>query len=422
MNNQLILKYLMDHGLSYMVARCALLGTLIIVIILVSIISYFLANRFLVKIIQKVILKTKFKWDDIFVKNQVFERLSRLAPALVIFITAPIVFKDLTLTTEYIERATIAYMIFVTLWVIDALISSLTIVFMPFQRKHHFPIRPVLQGLRVIFVLLGIICVISIITDKPAWKLLSGLAGLTAVLMFVFKDTILGFVGGIQLTANNMVALGDWVEMPKYGADGDVIKITLTTVKVQNWDKTISTIPTYAMVSDSFKNWRGMSESGGRRIARSLTIDMNTIRFCDAEMVARFSKIKLLKDYLTKKQQEIEKHNASIPADQAKRINGRNLTNIGTYRAYIETYLRNNQNIHKGMTFLVRQLQPDEKGLPIQIYVFSKDQRWVQYEAIQADIFDHLIAILPEFDLRAFQIPSGNDTFVIDMKKNICEK
>jgi miniconductance mechanosensitive channel len=227
--------------------------------------------------------------------------------------------------------------------------------------------------------------------------------------MLIFRDAILGFVAGIQLSANRMVAHGDWIEMPKYGADGDVLEVTLTTVKVQNWDKTITTIPTYALISESFKNWRGMQKSGGRRIKRAVSIDMNSIRFCDEEMLERFGKIQYISDYIDSKKAELEAFNKAENVDNASLANGRRMTNVGTFRAYVKAYLLNHPMINKDMTFLVRQLKPTEFGLPIEVYVFSKDKVWANYEAIQADIFDHILAVVPEFDLRVYQNPTGSD-------------
>jgi miniconductance mechanosensitive channel len=259
-----------------------------------------------------------------------------------------------------------------------------------------------------VLAVLTVVLIISRLLDKSPWALLSGIGALTAVIMLVFKDSILGFVASVQLTTNDMVRRGDWIEMPKYGADGDVIEVSLNTVKVQNWDKTISTIPTYQLMQDTFKNWRGMSESGGRRIKRALYIDMNSIAFCDEEMLRRFEKIELLKDYLHEKRHEVAATNEGI-GDPDMPTNLRRLTNVGTFRAYVVAYLRAHPKIHKDMTFLVRQLPPNDTGLPIEIYVFSNDQDWARYEAIQADLFDHFLAVLPEFGLRVFQLPSGAD-------------
>ena len=254
------------------------------------------------------------------------------------------------------------------------------------------------------------ILVLSILFDKSPLYFISGLGALTAVLLLIFKDAILGLVAGIQLSLNNLVRKGDWIEMPKYGADGDVIEVSLTSVKVQNWDKTITSIPPHALVADSFKNWRGMSESGGRRIKRSIAIDLRSVRFVDEKLMKQLSKISLLDDYLAEKEKDVEKYNQSEKVDLSEPANGRRLTNVGTFRAYCAAYLNANEKIHKeGMTFLVRQLAPTDRGLPIEIYVFVNDVAWVNYENVQGDIFDHLIASLDRFDLRAYQMPAGGD-------------
>jgi miniconductance mechanosensitive channel len=264
--------------------------------------------------------------------------------------------------------------------------------------------------MQIVTHMLAAIFIISVLLNKEPWGLFSLLGGMTAVTMLVFKDSILGFVAGIQLGANDMIREGDWIEMPKYGADGDVIEVTVNTVKVRNWDKTISTVPTYALITDSFKNWRGMSESGGRRIKRSICIDMNTVKFATEEMLSIFRKMELLKEYVDQKQQQIDADNSEKQIDlSATVVNGRRQTNLGIFRAYLENYLHDNPKIHTGMTFLVRHLQPTAQGLPIEIYVFSSDKNWVNYEAIQADIFDHILAALPEFGLRVYQQPSGAD-------------
>jgi miniconductance mechanosensitive channel len=272
------------------------------------------------------------------------------------------------------------------------------------------PMRPLFQAMTLVLYLFTGIFMASVLLGKEPWSLLTLLGGMTAVTMLVFKDTILGFVAGIQLSANDMVQEGDWIEMPSQGADGDVIEVTVNTVKVQNWDKTISTIPTYALVTQSFKNWRGMSDSGGRRIKRHICIDMNTVRFADEAMLERFRRMDVLTGYVAKKQEEIDAANAERRIDlSATVVNGRRQTNLGIFRAYLVEYLRHHPKIHQNMTFLVRHLQPTPQGLPIEIYVFSNDQAWVNYEAIQADIFDHILAAVSEFGLRVFQQPTGAD-------------
>jgi miniconductance mechanosensitive channel len=265
------------------------------------------------------------------------------------------------------------------------------------------------QVAKILIFVVGIILVIAKLLDQSPVILLSGFGAMTAVLLLLFKDSILGLVAGIQLATNDMVRIGDWIEMPKYGADGDVVEISLHTVKVENWDRTITAIPSYALVSDSFKNWRGMQTSGGRRIKRSIYIDKTSVSFCTEEMVERFKKIQFLTDYISGKQKEIQEYNTGHCIDTSEPVNGRQITNIGTLRAYIENYLRNHPKIHKGMTMMVRQLQPTENGLPLEIYAFTNDTNWVNYEAIQADIFDHILSVIPSFGLRVFQAPSGHD-------------
>ena len=269
--------------------------------------------------------------------------------------------------------------------------------------------------MKILLYFLATILIISIFLSKSPMYLISGIGALAAVLMLVFRDAILGFVAGIQLAANKMVAQGDWIEMPNYGADGDVLEVALTTVKVQNWDKTITTIPTYALISGSFKNWRGMQESGGRRIKRSVNIDMSSIRFCSEEMLERFERIQYISEYIESKKNELKQFNEAAEVDYASLANGRRMTNVGTFRAYVIAYLKGLPVISQDMTFLVRQLQPTENGLPMEIYVFSKDQVWANYEAIQADIFDHILAVVPEFDLRVYQNPTGNDLRNLNM-------
>ncbi len=292
---------------------------------------------------------------------------------------------------------------------LDALILSIQDIYSSSELSASRPIGGYLGAAKIVLYVIGAIFLISVLTGQSPWGILSVLGGLTAVILLIFKDTILGFVASIQISAHDMVRIGDWIEMPKYGADGDVIDVSINTIKVQNWDKTISTIPTYAMVSDAFKNWRGMKESDGRRIKRAVCIDMSSICFCTKEMLARFRKIALLRDYLDMKDREIAEHNARLGIDDSVLVNGRRQTNIGVFRAYITNYLRNHPMINQDMTFLIRHLPPSSEGLPVEIYVFCRDKVWANYEAVQADVFDHILAVVQEFDLRVFQYPSGFD-------------
>ncbi len=277
----------------------------------------------------------------------------------------------------------------------------------PISKTRH--IKGYVQLVQILIVFIGILVIISVIFDAELKGLFLGLGTFAAVLLLVFKDTILGFVASIQVAMNNMVNPGDWISMPGRKTDGVVLEINLNTVKVQNWDKTISTIPTYALVSESFQNWKGMEESGGRRIKRSLSIDMTSVKFCSDEMINRFTRIQLLKDYIDSKEKELNEYNEKNKIDPSVLANGRRMTNLGIFRKYLEGYLHAHPLIHDKMTFLVRQLQPTDKGIPLEIYVFSKDQEWANYEAIQADIFDHILAVIPEFELKVFQNPTGSD-------------
>lgn len=277
------------------------------------------------------------------------------------------------------------------------------------ETRGHFPLRGLLQTVKLVASILTTILAVSLLMDKSPLILLSGLGALSAVLLLVFKDPILGLVAGIQLSANNMLAVGDWLEMPKYGADGDVVDIALTTVKVRNWDKTITTIPTYALISDSFKNWRGMSEAGGRRIKRSIHVEMSSVCFLSKEQLGELKKAQLLSDYIASTITEIEKENIDKKADMTVIQNGRRMTNVGTFRKYLVSYLKNHPKIHQGMTLIVRQLEPTTYGLPIEIYAFTNTTSWNAYEDIQSDIFDHIIAVLPAFSLRVHESPTGND-------------
>ncbi len=387
--------------LANLIAICALL--------VISIVLNFVGRQLLLGIVYYVVSKSETKWDDIFLKRKVFNNISHYLPALGIYLVLPIVFLGSPQLIDIATNLVYIYIIFVSVLVLDSFLKAIQDVYQEFEVSKKVPIKGIVQVLQIVVYFVGIIFFIALILNKSPFYLLSGLGALTAILLLVFKDVILGFVAGIQLAANKMVMQGDWIEMPKYGADGDVIDIALTTVKIQNWDKTITTIPTYALISDSFKNWRGMQDSGGRRIKRAITIDMNSIKFCDEEMIERFSKIRYISDYVEQKKKEVAEYNSLNKVNTEMLVNRRRLTNVGTFRAYIVAYLKNHPKIHQNMTFLVRQLKPTELGLPLEIYVFTNDIEWANYEAIQADIFDHLLAILPEFDLRVFQNPSGQD-------------
>jgi miniconductance mechanosensitive channel len=379
------------------------------VVLVLAALANFVAKRYILSALTHVITKSKSKWDDAVLGQHTLKRLARLAPALVIYVLTPIALDGLEFAIVLIRGALQIYMLVILMLVLDSLLNTVEVIYQGFRASREVPIKGFIQVLKLLLYFLTTIFVISILLDKTPVYLLSGVGALAAVMMLVFRDSILGFVAGIQLAANKMVSVGDWIEMPKYGADGDVLEVALTTVKVQNWDKTITTIPTYALISESFKNWRGMSDSGGRRIKRAVSIDMSSIKFCNQEMLERFEKIQYISDYIETKKTELKEFNREMSVDTASLVNGRRMTNIGTFRAYVKAYLRNHPAINKDMTFLIRQLPPTEYGLPIEIYVFSKDTVWANYEAIQADIFDHILAVVPEFDLRVYQNPTGAD-------------
>ncbi|MCF8370748.1 MAG: mechanosensitive ion channel family protein [Bacteroidales bacterium] len=383
---------------------------LLITLVLVAWITDWISKKVFLSIIQKIVRKSRTIWDDILLDKNVFSRLAHFTPAIVVYLLSSVVFSDFPdAVAKVVKSGASLYMVIMLMVLLNSFLNGVKGIYETTEVAENRPITGFVQLIKILIYLVGGIVILSTLLNKTPGYFLTGLGAFAAVLLLVFKDTILGFVASIQLSGNNMVKPGDWISMPKYNADGTVLEITLNTVKVQNWDKTIATIPTYAMVSESFSNWRGMEESGGRRIKRSLLIDMKSIRFCDEEMLDRFEKIRYIKSYIQEKRKIIKENNESLQEDGKVRANLRRLTNIGTFRIYIEKYLRANSNIHEEMTFLVRQLQPTELGLPLEIYVFSKDQRWAFYEAIQADIFDHLLAIIPEFDLRVFQNPSGHD-------------
>jgi miniconductance mechanosensitive channel len=400
--------FLTQSGFSQSLINLSHLIISLFVLAIAASLVHWIANRYLVVILEKIAHKSTFKWDDAFIRNHFFKRLAILAPIFLIYATADIAFTDFSGTAEILKRAALIFFVLAGVRVLATALSSCQDIYNSSDLASDWPIRSYLDAIKIILYILAVIFIISIVTDKSPWGIISVFGGLTAVLLLIFKDTILGFVANLQLTANDMVRVGDWIEMPKHGADGDVIDISLHTVKIQNWDKTITTIPTYHMVNNAFKNWRGMSESGGRRIKRPLYIDTNSIRFYPDEMLEELKKYTLLEEYLREKEKEIAEFNKIHQPDPEK-IGGRRQTNIGVFRAYIKAYLRNNPNINQELTFLVRHLAPTAQGLPIEIYVFSADKVWANYEGIQADIFDHLLAIAPEFGLRIFQYPSGND-------------
>lgn len=379
-------------------------------ILIVAYLADAVCRKLLLRVVAHLVKQTKATWDDIIFDRKVMIHLSRMVAPIIIYIFIPVAFAETSPSTmAFIQRICLIYIIIAFLSFINSLLKA---VYAVYSEKEHFrnrPLKGMLQTVQVILWFVGAIIVVSILINRSPVSLLAGLGASAAILMLVFKDSIMGFVSGVQLSANDMLKVGDWIAMPKYGADGTVIEVSLNTVKVRNWDNTITTIPPYLLVSDSFQNWRGMQESGGRRVKRSINIDMTSVKFCTPEMLAKYRKIRLLKDYVDETEQVIKDYNEEHDIDNSILVNGRRQTNLGVFRAYLTAYLKSLPTINQNLTCMVRQLQPTDHGMPMELYFFSAIKDWVPYEAVQADVFDHVLAIIPEFDLQVFQSPSGRD-------------
>jgi miniconductance mechanosensitive channel len=382
---------------------------LLIVAGLFLFVSVFVTKKILENVVGRFFKKTSGKWDDLLIKHKLFSAIGYLVSVIVLKATVPALFEDFPRTLVFINRLLDAYLVFVIVRIIIVFLKATEEYLSESQLFIEKPIASYFQLVRIILYVIALILALSIILSKSPLYFLGAFGAMTAVILLIFKDTILGLVASIQISANDMVRIGDWVEMPKYNADGDVTAINLNTVKVSNWDKTITTIPTYYFITESFKNWRGMQMSGGRRIKRTLQISIDSIQFVDIEMRERFKQIDLIRETVTKRQAEIEKHNSENEVNTDVLINGRRMTNIGVFRMYIEMYLRNHPRINQEMTLLTRQLTPNEQGLPIEIYCFTNTTKWAEYENIQSDIFDHMVAAVNYFDLTIFQSPTGKD-------------
>lgn len=382
---------------------------MLFILILVSYIGYLVAWKLMRKLLIPLIQRSKNQFDDLLVEHRFFRKVSYLVPALIMYYFIRDAITSLQIVSGFIESGLEVFFVFNIVLILDSVLSTIDDFYKRYDFAKDHPIKGLIQILKIILYIVAGLVVIGVIFDKNISSLAVGLGTLSAVIMLIFKDPILGFVGGLQLIFNKMLSIGDWITVSKYGADGTVLEINLTTVKVQNWDKTIVTLPTYSLISDSFQNWRGMEESGGRRIKRAINIDMDSIRFCSPEMLEQFKKIDVLSSYIRETEKTINEYNTKNNIDPSILVNGRRQTNIGVFRAYLKAYLHNRPDVHNDMTFLVRQLQPSEKGLPIQVYVFTQTTEWAKYEDIQADIFDHILAVIPQFGLKVYQFPkSGN--------------
>jgi miniconductance mechanosensitive channel len=352
--------------------------------------------------IRKLVSKSKNQFDDELHKHGFFERIGHIVPAVLIYLLSPLLIENISLLA-FLQKSAVIYVLVAAVLAISSILNTVEDTYNASNLAKKAPITGFIQVGKLFVVIIAALLIISNLMDKSPLLLLSGLGAVTAILLLLFRDTILGFVAGIQIAANRMVNTGDWIEMPAYGADGDVLQVGLTTVKVQNWDKTISTIPTYALISEPVKNWRGMTESGGRRIKRALYLDIQSIKFCDANMLEEFSKIRFIKDYIQHKLDDLQHFHQEQKIDTEDLVNHRRLTNIGTLRAYMRAYLENHPMVNKDMTLMVRQRSSTELGVPLEIYCFCTDKNWINFEGIQSDIFDHFLAILPAFKLRAYQ-------------------
>lgn len=382
---------------------------LVLLVVVMVILLWWLTKKILHYVIPRLTAKTKTVWDDIIFNDRILNSLSTLIPVILLDQLLPILFKDSTSFLPIVLAGTDVLIIMDSVWILVSIFNSVNEILSQDERHKDKPIGSLTQLAKILTFSVGAILIISTMIGRSPLFLLSGLGAMAAILLLVFKDSILGFVASIQLSANNMVQVGDWVTVPNYGADGDVLEINLTTIKVQNFDLTITTIPTYAFISDSFTNWRGMSNSNGRRIKRAIYLKIDSIGFCDDDMLERFSKIALVTDYIQHRKEEIKAYNDSHKVDKSTLVNGRNMTNVGVFKAYIEAYLKANPNINDEMMVMVRQLPPSEKGLPLEIYAFSKDKNWKAYENIMSDIFDHVLSAVPYFDLVVFENPAGSD-------------
>ncbi len=368
-----------------------------------------IAKRLLVGTVRAFAKRSSFTWDDALVTHNVFGRLVQVVPALIVFVGAPFVPGLPEGVVQLMRNVAMGYMVLMLTLALTAMLSAANTIYAASPVAKDRPLKGFVQLVQIVVWIFGGVIIIAAVLDRSPLLLLSGFGAMTAILLLVFKDTILSLVASVQLTAQDMVRVGDWIEMPQFGADGDVVDVQLHTVKVQNWDKTITTIPTHRLITDSFKNWRGMSQSGARRIKRAISVVVSSIRFQTQDEVDHFTRFALLKDYIENKEQELADYNEGLATEVDSEVNRRRLTNAGTFRAYAYNYLKNHPKVHKGMTLIVRQLGPGPEGLPLEIYCFTNTTEWAVYEDIQSDIFDHLLAIVPEFGLRLYQKPAGSD-------------
>ncbi len=371
--------------------------------IIISVLVILVANKIVLRLLAPLL--KKFRWSRIMLEHKVFHRMVYAFPAIMIYASAG----QADGYEKLLQQLAGSYAIFASLFVLVALLNSVQDFYGSFDIHKTRPIKGLIQVLKIVVFGVGAVAIVSTMLGESPWMLFTGIGAFSAVLLLIFKDSLLGLVAGIQLSADDMLRIGDWITMDKYNADGDVVDITLNTVKVENFDHTITTIPAYALISDSFVNWRNMQNIGARRIKRSLNIDINSVAFCSDEMLSDMQHIHYLSDYLKQKKEEIALYNQNTGADTGDMANGRRLTNLGLFRVFLTNFLKNNPHIHQGMAQIVRQLSPTEKGIPLEVYAFTTDIEWSAYEGVQADLFDYIIAVAPRFGLRIYQNPAGFD-------------
>lgn len=377
-------------------------------ILVVAIIDY-ISRNIILNIVARYAKRSNNPYDDILVEMRVFKHLAHVVPALVAKEGLTFVFQDYATLISPLQKLVDIYIIIAIIFFVQAVLRAAKTLLLNSEDFKDKPIGSYTQLLNIINYLVGILFIISNVTNKPLWTLLTAFGALSALIILTFRDTILGLVASIQISGNDIVRIDDWIEVPKYGADGHVVEINLTTIKVKNWDNTVTTIPTYVLINDAFKNWRGMEESEGRRMKRSVNIKISSIKFCTPEILEHFKKIDLIRDYVTQKESEINQYNAAHKINKSVLANGRNLTNVGIFREYLSNYIQKHPKVNKELIMMVRQLPPTDKGLPLEIYCFTLDKEWVDHETIAADIFDHVLATIPSFDLEIFEGPTGKD-------------
>ncbi|MEL4454726.1 mechanosensitive ion channel family protein [Lutimonas vermicola] len=399
-------RYFLQLGVSEAGAKYLNMAALLLVMLIVIVIADLLIRKFLLNLFTRFSEKTKTRFDDFLVINKVPRNVAHIIPLLIALEFTPIALADFDYLENIIVKGLLVLSILITIWIIRSFIKAVRDYLNTKDELKDKPINSYVQVVLIVVWSIGLLSAFAIVTGIPFFKFITTLGAASAVILLIFRDTIMGFVASLQVSINDMVQNGDWITFEKFGADGNVIEINLATVKVQNFDKTITTIPTYALISDSFKNWRGMEDSGGRRIKRAVIIKQSSIKYLNKEKVEALKKIELISDYIDKRAADIDKYNEQNNVNKDLLINGRNLTNIGVFRKFIETYIEHHSAINKNMMIMTRQLAPTPQGIPLEIYAFSKDKRWENYEYIMADIFDYIIAAVPYFDLEVFELIS----------------